>query len=87
MPANRTTLSFFLLVIAISNKVLSQERAFTGTGRYQQEMSSLQRAIDGNFYGSAAGYYKERPGNDQPRHPYTYLWSLCALFAGAPPGF
>jgi len=81
-----TIVSLGLLAMTLTHRVSGQnsttspDTASTGTSRYQQELSSLQRAISRNFYDSATGYYKEWPGPDQPRHPYTYLWSLCALF-------
>jgi hypothetical protein len=80
MPGNWTIFSFLLLTNLLSDKTPGQDRVSTGTGSYQKELAALKSAIDRNFYDSAAGYYKEWPGADQPRHPYTYLWSLCALF-------
>lgn len=46
-------------------------------------MQSLHAAIQKNFYDAASGYYKLDAGVVQQKDPYTYLWSLCALFQAA----
>ncbi|MHA4812172.1 glycoside hydrolase family 76 protein [Flavitalea flava] len=70
----------FLFLSVFSIPLFSQTRPHTGAGSYEKEMTALRTTIEKNFFDSSSGYYKEWPGKDQPRHPYTYLWSLCALF-------
>jgi len=58
-------------------------------GYYKKEMTSLQQAIQNNFYDKASGNYfitvdsAKREIHKGYLRKYTYLWSLCALYQAA----
>lgn len=75
---------FLLLLVTAFSNVFSQTSINRQAGGfYKQEMQALDAAIKRNFYDSATGYYKLVAPPQKDKNPYTYLWSLCALFQAA----
>jgi len=74
---------FFLLLLFVpllSNFLIAQKKINSNQGFYKKEMKSLQKAIQKNFYDSAAGFYREVVKSEKSENAYSYLWPVCAMY-------
>jgi mannose/cellobiose epimerase-like protein (N-acyl-D-glucosamine 2-epimerase family) len=79
MMNRKYLLLVWLLAISV-NFVSAKPKDKPGDGTYRKEMTSLQTAIQKYFYDSAAGYYTQVASPEKGKHPYSFLWPICAMF-------
>lgn len=74
---SKPKLLFLSIVLLLCNITNAQKGK---NGFYKNEMTSLQAAIQKNFYDSAGGYYKEVVHPEKNHNKYSYLWGVCAMY-------
>src|SRR5258708_26006579 len=67
------------MVISFSLVVTAAKSQIGGGHDYDKVFMTLYQAVQGEFYDSASGYYRDHE-EPAPKVGYAYCWPLCGLF-------
>jgi hypothetical protein len=86
---NKNCFLLLFVCLGFTSTLFAQKKAETHSTYYKNEMLSLQRTIQKNFYDKPSGYYRvvtdpsKWEKKDNYVREYTYIWSLCAMYQAA----